>query len=271
MKKIVILALSCLVGGILIGLSSNASAQQSSSIPSWVKSTAKYWVSGDVSDSDFIKAIQWMVTNGIIVLPNNSASTSNSNTQTTVSTMTSNPLSALLPTVQDLGSLWKSTDQTLSSKFSKVAPSIPTYDRQGNVISTSEGQPTYTIEQTFQKSSTPLTVTTFTIDMASFSSAGMSTLTVDQTSSLYSKVILDYQSNHVGYTSEPYVPLPVNKDITCGMYTYGTTQSTPQQTVSYEMICVKNTVLFTINAVGSDIGMTDDLKSITDDIINKIN
>src|SRR5574337_380398 len=172
MKKIFLLTISCLVCGIIIGLSFNASAQESQSIPSWVKKTAKFWVNGDVGDADFIKAIQWMVTNGIIVLPNNSAPTSNSNTQTTA-TMTNNPLSSLLPTAQDLGSLWKSSDQSSSSKFAKIVPSIPTYDRQGHVISTSEGQPTYAIEQTFQKSSTPLTVTNFTVDIATFSSSGI--------------------------------------------------------------------------------------------------
>jgi len=115
-------------------------------------------------------------------------------------------------------------------------------------------------------------VTTFTVDVATFSSAGMSTLTINQASSLYHKMILDYQNNHIGYTSTPYIPTPINADITCAIFTYGTTQSTPQQTVSCEMICIKHTTtLFTISAAGSGIGMMDDLKSITDDILKKIN
>ena len=99
MKKILLLTTSCLVCGIIIGLSFNASAQESQSIPSWVKKTAKFWVDGDVGDADFIKAIQWMVTNGIIVLPNNVSP--NSNGQTT-STQPINPLSVKLPTGKDM-------------------------------------------------------------------------------------------------------------------------------------------------------------------------
>ncbi len=38
------------------------------SIPSWVKKTAGWWSSGQVGDQDFVKGIQWLVTNGIIVV-----------------------------------------------------------------------------------------------------------------------------------------------------------------------------------------------------------
>ena len=52
--------------GITIG-SSHVVAQQAQ-IPSWVKNTALWWGQGQIGDKDFIKAIQWMVDNGVIHL-----------------------------------------------------------------------------------------------------------------------------------------------------------------------------------------------------------
>ena len=37
-------------------------------IPSWVKTTAGWWSSGQVGDQDFVKGIQWLVSNGIIAV-----------------------------------------------------------------------------------------------------------------------------------------------------------------------------------------------------------
>ncbi len=257
--------------GILIGFSFNVSAQESPQIPSWVKTTAKFWVNGDVGDADFIKAIQWMVTNGIITLPNNSSSASNNNPQTSSSTMANSPLSVLLPTSEELGSLWKIQDPTYPTKFAEVSPSQPVYNIKGQIVDSKQGQPTNTIEEILEKSSTPLTVTVFTIDIASFQSGGgMSYASEEQTRDLYSKMIVDYQNNHNGYKSTVFVPTPTNIDTTCSMYTYGTTQSIPQQTVAYDMFCIKNTSLFMIYATGTDIGMIDDLKSITNNILQKI-
>ncbi|WP_101477981.1 hypothetical protein [Candidatus Nitrosotalea bavarica] len=65
MKKL-LLTLSCLVGVTVIGLFLNAYAQESTSIPNWVKSTAKLWVNGDVTDNDFEKGIQYLVQSKII-------------------------------------------------------------------------------------------------------------------------------------------------------------------------------------------------------------
>jgi len=50
-----------------IGLSINASAQ-STPIPSWIKNTAKWWADGQVSDSEFIKALQWLIDQKILVV-----------------------------------------------------------------------------------------------------------------------------------------------------------------------------------------------------------
>lgn len=37
-------------------------------IPSWVKSNAKWWVQGDIDDSEFAKGIQYLIKNKIIVV-----------------------------------------------------------------------------------------------------------------------------------------------------------------------------------------------------------
>jgi hypothetical protein len=50
------------------------------SIPKWVKTTAKMWSQGDVQDSDFTNAIQYLISNGIMNIPHE-ASGSSSSTQ----------------------------------------------------------------------------------------------------------------------------------------------------------------------------------------------
>ena len=47
------------------GTSATSSTQQ---IPSWVKTTAGWWSSGQVGDQDFVKGIQWLISNGIITV-----------------------------------------------------------------------------------------------------------------------------------------------------------------------------------------------------------
>jgi hypothetical protein len=65
MKKVFWMSLF-IVSGITVGLSLNAYAQESTSIPNWVKSTAKFWINGDVTDNDFEKGIQYLVQSKII-------------------------------------------------------------------------------------------------------------------------------------------------------------------------------------------------------------
>ena len=35
-------------------------------IPKWVKQSAGFWAEGQISDDEFVKGIQWLITNGII-------------------------------------------------------------------------------------------------------------------------------------------------------------------------------------------------------------
>lgn len=68
-KKLFIPAIiAYLITGLTIGLSINASAQEST-IPSWVKNTALWWGQGQVSDSEFFKVLQWLIDQKIVSVP----------------------------------------------------------------------------------------------------------------------------------------------------------------------------------------------------------
>ena len=43
-------------------------AEDEALIPSWIRNTAGFWVSGDVTDHEFLNAIQFLIENDIIIL-----------------------------------------------------------------------------------------------------------------------------------------------------------------------------------------------------------
>ena len=45
-------------------------------IPSWVKNNAGWWASGDISEADFLKGIEYLVSNGVIYVSSSSSNTS---------------------------------------------------------------------------------------------------------------------------------------------------------------------------------------------------
>jgi len=55
---------------------SMTTAQESITIPSWVKNNAKWWSEGTVGDSDFAKGIQYLIQQGIIQIPKSTATNS---------------------------------------------------------------------------------------------------------------------------------------------------------------------------------------------------
>ena len=57
-----------LLAGIFIGLSVNVSAA-TAPIPSWIKNTALWWGQGQISDDEFIGALQYLVGQGILKIP----------------------------------------------------------------------------------------------------------------------------------------------------------------------------------------------------------
>lgn len=65
MKPVIIIAIAVIFG---IGLALSVSAEEGL-IPTWIKSTASFWVEGDISDSEFITALQFLVKERILVIP----------------------------------------------------------------------------------------------------------------------------------------------------------------------------------------------------------
>ncbi|MGI0073627.1 MAG: S16 family serine protease [Nitrosotalea sp.] len=60
----VVITLIVLVS-LIVGLTVHASAQQTS-VPSWIKNIARWWSQGQTSDSDFLKAMQYLIDNNIL-------------------------------------------------------------------------------------------------------------------------------------------------------------------------------------------------------------
>ena len=53
----------------IIAFSVNAIATENSSLPAWVKNNARWWVDGEISDSDYILSLQYLVSEGLIEMP----------------------------------------------------------------------------------------------------------------------------------------------------------------------------------------------------------
>lgn len=70
MKSRIILGI-CVIFTISLLSVSAISAQSSSEIPSWIKTAVTFWVNDQISDQEFINAIQYFVENEIIQVPQN--------------------------------------------------------------------------------------------------------------------------------------------------------------------------------------------------------
>jgi len=80
----ILLAVFCITLVSTTGIPINASAQ-SNVIPQWVKNNAKWWADGQISESEFIKGIQYLIDNNILRVSNqdelNRLTTDNANLQ----------------------------------------------------------------------------------------------------------------------------------------------------------------------------------------------
>lgn len=238
------------VAGITIGSSSHVVAQQAS-IPGWVKKTALWWGQGQISDDEFIKALQWMINEGILSVPGSSPSpTTPSNTPAT--TAPASTLSPLMPQGSDLDSFWNILGTTSSSRFDVLQQATP------------PDVPAHTVEQTLEK--TTVTPTTYlTIDMASFQVAGMSTTDEATATRAYFYLLSDYQNTHSGYKQSVFTPTPSDSRAVCSIYTITTTESTKT-----DLFCVKGFAVFVIDASGNDVSMSDDVKKMANLILPKL-
>jgi len=52
-----------------VGLFSFVSAQEESSIPTWIKTAVGFWVNGQITDKEFLKTIEYFVENEMIKVP----------------------------------------------------------------------------------------------------------------------------------------------------------------------------------------------------------
>lgn len=120
LRAVVTGTLIVLALGIVIGTSPYVTAQ-TPSIPSWVKTTAKLWGEGQISDSDFINALQYLIDHKILVISNSGSKPQSlpliaHNTQNTSQVTQSNTASQtqsvgksvndILPTQNDIGMEW---------------------------------------------------------------------------------------------------------------------------------------------------------------------
>ena len=73
-QTLIISTVAIVLFGTLFGipaLSQNVSAE-SNSVPSWIKNTASFWVEGNVSDVEFLNAMEFLIGEGIIQVPGES-------------------------------------------------------------------------------------------------------------------------------------------------------------------------------------------------------
>ncbi len=58
-----------IIVALIISITVASISAEESLIPSWIKNTAKFWVEGQVSDSAFVNALQYLITKDIIQVP----------------------------------------------------------------------------------------------------------------------------------------------------------------------------------------------------------
>jgi len=75
-RIIIITIIAVVFFGVFVSIptiTQNVSAE-SNSVPSWIKNTASFWVDGNVSDIEFLNAIEFLIGEGIIQVPRDSIS-----------------------------------------------------------------------------------------------------------------------------------------------------------------------------------------------------
>jgi hypothetical protein len=66
MKKLSIIFTIVIIGILIFSMTSSAIA---SSVPDWVKNNAKWWSEGSINEADYIKSLEYLITQGIIQIP----------------------------------------------------------------------------------------------------------------------------------------------------------------------------------------------------------
>jgi hypothetical protein len=232
-----------MIFGILIVVSMNASAQQSNTIPSWIKNTALWWGQGQISDAEFIKAIQWLINEGIITLPSISPTSNqqetSSNQKTTSMPQSYTPvtgLAAYLPNVNDLGSQWQGGNIQPHSQFFEGYNSVKSVDSTYLKLAGSQQQESATV------------------DIAQFDADN----TARQVFSSYTQY---WQQQH-------FIQWPFDTNsqlLSCSGIMRTTIQST-----DITLMCIEGKTLLAFDVNGNGIGMADDMNEFANITFKKI-
>jgi len=99
MKPVIIITIIVLISVVSI---TSISAQTQSEIPSWIKSTASFWVDGQIEDSEFLGALQFLVKEGILVIPDED----DSQNEILSDGFVSDEIKGLFPFRHELGTEW---------------------------------------------------------------------------------------------------------------------------------------------------------------------
>ena len=70
-RLFILIGIAILTGGVITGLSINVSAEEFL-FPPWIKNTAEFWIDDQISDAEFLSALQYLVKEGILVIPDES-------------------------------------------------------------------------------------------------------------------------------------------------------------------------------------------------------
>ncbi len=74
MKKIFLIVTLIVTIGLILGTSVNVSAEENR-VPEWVKNTAAWWAMDQISETEFLNAIEFLANQGIIKITESSTST----------------------------------------------------------------------------------------------------------------------------------------------------------------------------------------------------
>ena len=70
MKLSKIVCLSLIIGILTVATVSFEASAQQIVIPQWIRSNAKWWSEGNITDTEYVKGLQYLITQGIIQIPN---------------------------------------------------------------------------------------------------------------------------------------------------------------------------------------------------------
>ncbi len=135
MKLSKIVYLSLIIGILAVATVSFEASAQQIVIPQWIRSNAKWWSAGNITDAEYVKGLQYLITQGIIQLPSQIPNP----IPTTTVTATNSNLSPNTMAQSIVVHFSTATNTVTYNTFSKigmfgmteVGPAAPTTDSSG--------------------------------------------------------------------------------------------------------------------------------------------